>query len=270
MTTLLVRTVALFFGLSSGLALGCDKKEDGGADADDAPKSEAETKADDAPALASVRTFEKTQRKKGCEMLTPKLAAEGLGVPEGELEQMKMMGCIYSWKSADKSEIADASLMNISIRKDAKLARAYFEGSTKDRTAEEVRAELAKVMEATKKREEIDTKSKKTAVSAVGGIAGAMVPDAGYQYSDVPGVGDAARASSEDGAITVLLGNMVFNVRAYKGKPSPELDMTKFSPTDTKAMVAAAKEIDEKWKAETLDARKAQAAKVAKAIVDSL
>ena len=61
---------------------------------------------------------------------------------------------------------------------------------------------------------------------------------------------------------------MVFSVRAYKGKPSPTVEITKLSGTET--TVSAAKKIDTKWKAETLDARKAQNAKLAKAVVASL
>ncbi len=274
MTLHLVRTSALLLGLFCTLTVGCDDKDgDEKSEASETPDKSGKKdggNADAPEAAASVRTFDEDQRKKGCEMLTPKIAADTLGVPEGELEQMKMMGCIYTWKNADNSEIAEGAVMSIFIREDAERARTHFENATKNKTAQEVRAELAKVMQTTKESKEIDTESKKKAADMVGGMAGMMIPEGGYQYTDVPGVGDAARASSEDGALTVLVGNMVFNVRAYKGKPQPALDMSGISPTDTNAVISKAKEADIAWKAATLEVRKAEGTKLARAVVAAL
>src|SRR5690606_340995 len=123
-------------------------------------------------------------------------------VEEAKLEQIGDFGCTYRWKSEDDKQTVIAALGLIWVGSDAEAARKSFDDTTKSLSADELRAQLA----------ELQTD---------GGMDGAFVPDAGHQYEDVEGVGDAARALQYDGSLTVLVGNMTFNVSAYKGDAVP-------------------------------------------------
>ena len=202
-------------------------------------------------------------------MLPPAMVAEVLSVPEGELKQMKIMGCNYTWESADEKQTADASIMSIWIKKDAAAARQWFENATKTQTAEEIKAAMAKVKAKAKESKEVDTKVKEKTVDQIGDAVTGMLAQ-GVTYEDVAGVGDAARVEKNEGALTVLVGNMVFNVRAYKGPPAPPPDMSAIKSGDMKQIMKASKEASAKWMAETRDERQKLGTALAKAIVAKL
>ncbi|MCA9649431.1 MAG: hypothetical protein KC501_05950, partial [Myxococcales bacterium] len=217
---------------------------------------------------AQVATFLADQRKKGCEMLTPEMVAKVLEVPAAELEQKRIMGCIYSWEGGELQ--ADASIMSIWVKKTPQEARTWFDNSTKDKTPEEIAAEMAKVEEIAKDRGKLDTKPKEAVADQVGGMITGMTPDEGYHYEDVPGVGDAARVKTHDGSVTVLVGNMIFNLRAYKGGPAPKPDMAAMTSGDMKKVIAASKESEAKWMEQTRDVRRTLAVALAKVVVAGL
>ncbi len=258
---------------TSLVASGCDKEDAGAADAAAATgakgDAQAEAKGDAGGTQAAedevFRTFAKEQRKKGCEMFTPAMAAKVLELPESDLQQMKIMGCTYTKKEGD--DVAEASLMSIWTSDNEADAIKRFENSTKNRSKEEIAAAMAKVTEKAKEREEIDTKVKEKTVDQMGGLMADMTPDAGYVYEDVPGVGDQARVEIHEGSLTVRVGNMQFNVHAYKG---PGMEIAPYKGGDPKSMIEAAKIADRKWKAETAQARRELAIVVAKEIVANL
>lgn len=224
--------------------------------------------AEAAAKAATPMLFVKDQRKKGCEMLPPAMVARVLEVPEAELEQQKIMGCIYSWEGG--GQVAEASVMSIWVKNTPEEARTWFDNSTKTVSAEELQAQMAKVKELAKEREEVDTKAKDEAVDQVGDVVVGMTPDEGYRYEDVPGVGDAARVQTHEGAVTVLLGNMVFGVRAYKGPPAPPPDAAAVMSGDVKKVMAASKKAQDEFFAQTRDVRRELAIEVAKAIVEGM
>lgn len=262
---------------SSGLALaamlsltGCDKGEADGAD----PKAGAAEAGGSAAAAGGasakeVKTFLEDQRKKGCEMLSPALVAKLYSVPEDALRPIEIGGCTYSYRSADKSQVVEVSIMSITVRKDAADARMYFDNATASRSAEEIRAQLDMVMGEAKKADEIDSEAKAKAVDQVGGAMAGMVPDGGFQYEDVDGVGDAARLLAHEGNLTVLVGNMMFTVDAYAGPAAPKPDMSG-AGADTDKIMAIAKQANAEWMAQTRDQRKQQAIELAKAIIAEL
>lgn len=266
------RTLAclvLLLGLSA-----CDK---GSSEGEPSKDEDAAVQADgDKPAAAAavteaqVKTFLKEQRKKACEMLPPAMVAKALDVPEGELKQMKIAGCIYSWSSADDSQEAKASLTTIFVDKDIEAAQQRLEKATRSISAEEAKGQLAVVTDMTKEHESIDSAPKEQAVDQVGGLIGAMIPDEGYQYEDVAGVGDAARVLTHDGTLTVRVGNMVFTVSAYKGAAAPPIDLAGIAPTDMKAIMAVSKAAETKWMEQTRELRRQQAIELAKVIVAAL
>ena len=252
-------------------ATACDKGGEEAAAKDGDAKASAEAGSGGAPTTtAEAKTFLKDQSKKGCEMLPPALVAKTFEVPEAELQQMKIAGCIYSYDSGDGSQTVEASINTIFVRDDPAKARQHFDNATKNMTAEEIKAQMGMVMGKAKESEAIDTAAKDKGVDQVGGMMAAMVPDGGYQYEDVPGVGDAARVLTHDGKLTVLVGNMVFTVGAYKGPAAPAPDLTGVSMQDMDAVMAAAKKADAEWMAKTRDVRREQAATLAKAIVAGL
>ncbi|MCA9683496.1 MAG: hypothetical protein KC457_14950 [Myxococcales bacterium] len=276
--------------LALGLQLapvGCDEGGGGGASeeaaakADDGKGDAAEGKEDPVAKLVNdqidanvsdeqVKSFLKDQAKKGCEMLPPAMVAKVLEIPEAELRQMKIVGCIYTWQDAPEGQDAQASISTIMVLEDVAAAEQWFANATKNKTGEELRAELAMVTGKAKEHESIDTKTKEKTVDQLGGMMGAMMPDAGYQYEDVPGVGDAARVLTHDGKLTVRVGNMVFTVGAFKGQAAPPPDMAAVTSGDMKRVMAASKESEAKWLDLTRDARRQQGIELAKAIVAGL
>src|SRR5690606_12132272 len=95
-------------------AVGCDKKDETSAGAGDAKASaqaRVENSIEDAADKAGA-TIVKGISKKSCEILTPALVAQTFSVPEAELKQLKVMGCIYSWKKeeGDTKTIIEANL----------------------------------------------------------------------------------------------------------------------------------------------------------------
>lgn len=273
---------ALSFGLVVSLGLlssACDKGDDGAAAkkaAGDEPGAKIEAEITkgvegsdlDADTKKEVASFVKDQSKKGCEMLTAGTAAKVLEVPEGDLKQMKVMGCFYTSESDE--QLAEAMIVSIYIKDTPEQAKTWFGNMTKDKTPEETAAEMEMVVEKAKKSDKIDTDVKKKTVDQVGGLVSAMTPDEGYHYDDVPGVGDAARVNTYDGQLTVLIGNMIFKVRAYKGPPSPKPDMKELVSADMKRIMAATKKVEAEWMQATREERKAYGIKLAKAIVAEL
>lgn len=240
----------------------------GTAGLDAAIEKEIENAAAPQDVKGEVRTFLKDQRKLGCEMLPPDMVASTLDVPEAELEQFKIMGCNYKWEKGE--EMAEASLMSIWVKKDAEQARRWFENSTKNQTKEELQAAMKMVTQKAKESKSIDTKTKEKTVDTVGGMAGAMMPDEGYQYEDVAGIGDAARMASHDHALTVLVGNMIFTVRAYKGPVPPPPDPKLIMSRDMDKIMAASKKAEKEHMAASKDVRRELGVKLAKAIVAKL
>lgn len=250
---------------------GPDGKAGGEGDAKGAEGSAAAgAGAGEGAAGGGGKIFPKDQHKKACEMLTADMVATQFGVEASALQQMKIAGCSYNWQKDDRSELVDASVMMIFTDDDAEKARRRFENLTRSMTAEEIRKELESVKAAAKDHEKIDTAAKAEQVDAVAGMMGDLVPDGGQQFEDVPGVGDAARVNLHDGTLYVLVGNMTFNVRAFKGKPAPDLPTAVITSTDIKKLTAAAKENDAKWMADTREERRAMAIELAKAIVAKL
>jgi hypothetical protein len=261
-------------------AAGCDggkTEEKDGAAVKDGGEAKADTKAattagtnGEGAAGGGGKVFPKDQHKKACEMLTADMVATQLGVEAGALEQMKVGGCLYSWTKEDRSELVDASIMGIFAMDDADRARKRFEDLTKSRTAKEMQEEVEAMKAAAKGDATIDTAAKAEQVEAVAGMLGDLVPEGGLQFEDVPGIGDAARVNVHDGSLVVLLGNMTFDVRAFKGKPAPDLPTEVITSTDIKKLTAAAKENDAKWMSETREQRRAMAIELAKVIVAKL
>jgi hypothetical protein len=164
----------------------------------------------------------------------------------------------------------EAQLTTIWIKKSPEMARTWFENSTKTLTKEELRVQMEMVQAKVKKSKSIDTDAKKKAAGQVGGMITGMAPDEGYKYEDVAGVGDAARVKVYDGSLTVLYGNMVFNVRAFKGAKAPEIDKAAVMSGDMKKVMAASKASEAAWMDATRDVRKEQGIKLAKVIVAAL
>jgi hypothetical protein len=224
----------------------------------------------------SVR-FDKAIRKDPCALLTPTMASSVLGVPEPELKQQKVVGCIYTWSNAD--EEASASLMAIVVQKSTTRAAEWFKNATKDKTQAEVQAEMQEVVRRTKQkmaeraaaqgRELSEVES--SATNAVGALVVESTTKDGIRHRDVAGVGDEARVNVNDGTLTVRVDNLVFTVNAYRGKRAPKVEL------DPKGGMAAIQELPAKtqaanraWVSSTKDARAEAAMQIAKAIVQGL
>lgn len=208
---------------------------------------------------------DKAFRKRACDFLTPELVASSFDVPAAELKQMKIMGCIYTWKS--DAETLDAKLMMIRVHKDVDRASQWFGNATANKTKAELDAEMDVVKGKVKERKELDTDLKKNTAASLTDIAKLGSPDEGVAYEDVPGIGDAARVSSSDGALWVRLDNVTFQVSAYKGPPQPKV---KFDPKNLKGIAKAAMTAQKKWLAETHDQRKQAALKIAPKVVAAI
>ncbi len=264
-TPLLALTLAL---------LACDSKPDAeaadkaGGDAKSVAASGAKAVAGEAGgALSEEARFDKKLRKEACALLTPKMVADAFGVPAGELKQMKVGGCLYKRKSGE--EIVEASIMTVRVHDSEKRAAAWFANATKNRTKEEVGKQLEEIKKRAQGHEKIDTKQKKETAGKVVDLVGGMTPDEGFQYEDVPGVGDEARVNVGDGKVRVRLDNLTFAVTAYQGKRAPEPDFSQ-AVGDSQKMVAMAQAAAKRHMKETAPKRRQDATKLAKAIVAAL
>lgn len=215
--------------------------------------------------LSDEARFGKDMRKKGCELLTAKLVADTFGVPEAEIEQFKMMGCIYNWKGG--GEIVEANITLLRAHKSEKAAAQWLENATRSATKEEMVAQMEQVRGKVKEREEIDTKLKEKTADQLIDVANDMMPDEGVAYEDVEGVGDQARVNLGDGTLWVRVDNLTFNVVGYKGKPQEQPKYTAADMKDIKKVTAMAKEAQQAWLKEVAGQRRADGTRLAKLIV---
>jgi len=110
---------------------------------------------------------------------------------------------------------------------------------------------------------------KRVTASAVDTVHGAMagIEAEGARYEDVPGIGDEARINLNDGGIWVRVDNLTFSVAGYAGPPKPRLTPKTFK---LKEIAAAAQAANRAWLQQTLDQRKRDGQKLAKAILANL
>lgn len=267
-----IRTIVL-----SGLMLSlpaCDSGKEEQAPESASSAEKAIEEIDDhvakevAKELSDEARFAKDMRKKGCELLTPKLVAETFGVPEGELQQTKIMGCIYNW-TAD-GETVEANITLLRAHKSEKLAAQWLENATQTLTKEQMAAQMQEVKGKVKEREEVDTKLKKETADTLMNVATDMLPDEGVSYEDVDGVGDQARINTGDGTLSVRVDNLTFNVSAFKGKEMEQPEYTAADMKNIKKVTAMAKQAQQTWLKENVDQRRADGIKLAKLIVANL
>jgi hypothetical protein len=271
MNTMMARwAVVLLAGL---MFVACDKKSDDdgahGATSDSAQTSEDGKKegasVDPKKALdevADAAKYDKEMRKKACEILTADMVAKALEVPAGELKQVKVMGCNYSW---DKDgQVAEARFGSIRVHDTTEKAERWFGNATKGMTAEDVEKTMAKVAEKAKEDERVDTDEKKKMVEGFAKMAAKSGP---IEFEDIDGIGDQARMNKADGDIWVRKGNLTFIVAAYKGK---EMEMPEMDPKNMKGFAAKAREADKAHKKATMPARKESARKIAEQVLSKL
>jgi hypothetical protein len=207
----------------------------------------------------------KEMASRACEILTPALVAQVFGVEETNLRQDKIMGCIYSSK-ADGNELL-ARLNMLKSHETEALAEAWFESATRSMSKEEAVQFMQGVTEDAKKREEIDSDTKKKVVDDMGGLLSATVSDDGIQYEPVSGIGDNARVNTSEGSLFVRKGRLTFSIAAYHGPKQPAPNMAGVAIND---MARAAMQASEDWKKETVPQRTADATKLALAVVEVL
>ena len=239
------------------LPLACnsssDKSKGSDSGMEETPKNLAEAQA----------KFQGDLDKKPCEILTPELVESTFSVPKAELKQMKIMGCIYSWKNEDEELQATLTLMR--AHKSADVAAQWFANATKGMSAEEAKAVVKEATEKAKKDPKVDTKIEKKAADMVG--AAAVANTTAVRFEEVDGVGDQARVTARDGTLWVRTGNLTFNVSAYKG---PKMPGIKFKKMDPKSIMAQSKKANADWMAKTLDQRKTQATELAQVVLGAL
>jgi len=225
-----------------------------------------------AAAGQSGRHFDEGISKQPCEILTPALVAETFAVPASELRQMKMMGCIYSWKqkAGDHETILEANLTMLRAHETEEGAIAWFQKATANKTNEEARGETAEVTERVKEDERVDTETKKKAAGTLGSLMAEALPEDGYSYAPVDGIGDEARVALHDGAIWARVGNLTFTVSAYKGAAQPEVALDASDMKDLKQLTRKTTAAKNAWLEEKHAERKAAATKLAKGIIEVL
>lgn len=253
-------------------ATGCDNKEEAssGADKADAAQAGLERKLEDAADKAGAK-FAKGMGKKSCEILTPALVAQTFAVPEAELKQFKVMGCIYSRKKGDgdAKTTLEASLTMMRAHKTVEGAQLWFKNATANRTGEEIKEQMKQVTAKAKEHEDVDTDLKKTTVGTLGSMISAGMKE-GTSYEPVSGVGDEAKVALSDGAIWVRVGNLTFTAKAYKGPDQPKAKIDPKDFSNLKKLTAQSMEAQRKWLQETFEERKKFGLQLAKLIIKAL
>src|SRR5690606_1870716 len=123
----LPRALALALVMSAGCQGGQSAEESA------SPATASEERREEPSAAAR---FDKDLRKRTCELLSPGLVSRTFGVPEGELKQLKVMGCTYTWKS--DSEELEASVTMVRAHASEAAAAQWFQNATADKTAEQI------------------------------------------------------------------------------------------------------------------------------------
>jgi hypothetical protein len=215
------------------LLTGCD------AGSSDTPSSTtAKTGVIDSrhSATPAGRLFEKEITKQSCDLLTIDSVAKVAGAPVSEITQRQMSSmCMYTWESGQ------ASIGHLRASESAEAARDLFENSYANQSGEEVADKMAAIGAEVEKQKDAgktdaDPEHAKAVTSAMGGaFAG------GFQYEDVPGLGDAARFEttktetsfggktfvSYANSLHVLTGNLKFTVSfSLDGEPKMYRDET--------------------------------------------
>lgn len=208
--------------------------------------------------------YDEGMKKKACDILTPAMVAETFDVPEGELEQVKALGCVYNWEKDD--EVLEARFGSIRVHDSVDWAEKWFGNATKGMTAEETKKAMADITEKAKKDERIDTEHKKKAADKLGGMLGAM---GSVSFEDFDGIADEARINTGDGELWARKGNMTFIVKAYKGPkmPTPEVKM---KPGETKAYMKKIMAANREWTQKTMPQRKKATRALAEKILAKL
>jgi hypothetical protein len=264
--------LALFMFLA---VQGCGKNDVAAASAHDqgteASAQRAAEKMVDKAADKAGATFAKEISKKACEVLTPSMVAETFDVPEGELKQMKIMGCIYSWnrKGDDDPLILEAKLMLLRAHDTVDEARLWFKNATADKTGKELQEDVKKVTEKAKENEDVDTDLKKETVGTIGSLMAEGMKD-GARYESISGIGDEAKVAERDGAVWARVGNLAFTVNAYKGPPQPRLHLDPKDMTNVKEITAKSMQAQKEWLAKTHEERKKASIQLARLVIGAL
>jgi hypothetical protein len=209
--------------------------------------------------------FSKETVGKACEILTPALVAQVFGVAETSLKQYKPSGCAYSAEADGKNLSVMLAMLN--VHDTVPMAETWFQNATRSMSKDEAVRLMQGVTEGAKKREEIDTDTKKKAVGDMGDLVAGSVSEDGVQYEPVASVGDEARVNNSDGGLWVRKGNLTFLVAAYYGPDMPPPNMAGVAIKD---MAKAAMKANTEWKKKTVPQRRADATRVAEAVVEAL
>lgn len=197
---------------------------------------------------------------KGCEVLTAEMVGTTFDMPADNFKQVKVLGCIYTWKN--ETDQVNARISMLRVHKSTTQAVAWFARTTADRSVEEVQAEMDKISNRLQESEELKTDVQKSAAQAMLNIVGAEA----VKFDAVTGVGDEAR-SSGDGSIFVRVDNLTFVASGYQGANEPDMN---FSGMAMKSILEASKKHAKAWAAETLAQRTKNGAQIASAIVAKL
>jgi len=219
----------------------------------------------DATEMSSTSMGGKEMAPRACEILTAALVAQVFGVAEASLRQDRIMGCIYS-SNTDGDELM-AGLSMLKFHDTEASATTWFENATRSMSKEEAVQFMQGATDDAKKREEIDSDTKKKAVDDIGGLLSATVGEDGIQYKSVSGVGDEARVNTSEGSLFVRKGRLTFSVAAYHGPKQPAPNM---SGVAIKDMAKVAMQASKDWTKETVPQRTVDATRLALAVVEVL
>jgi hypothetical protein len=244
--------------LAVGVSTGCDKSDapaEGSAESASADEK-LDQEASDEGAAEQAR-FDASLEEDTCELVTKKMVATVLSVPEGELEQDggRRTPCSYDWEGDDTK--LHVELVRAEVFDTETLAAGHFLKMTPNMSSEEVAEAMKGIRKTAETAGQLNSKNKKMAAKKLGeGMA-----EGGFEFKDVEGVGDEARYEVTTNELHVRVDNLYFMLAAYKG-PTMELP-DKISGA---SMKKAANDFHKETRPQRLEASK----KVAQAAVESL
>jgi hypothetical protein len=181
-------------------------------------------------------------RERPCEVLTPRVVSEIMGVPARQLQGVTVAGsCTYAWEDGETWQRGSAALADFRVFIEEEDAERHFEQTYRSLTAEELAALEARLEE--ERRHALQTGQITEAELAQRGDGGQLTV---MNLEEIPGVGDQARY---DGTIRMLdvpgaglvrvpesmlyvrRGNVVMGVRADRFTPATLRDARR-GPTD--------------------------------------
>ncbi len=208
------------------------------------------------PTLASGATFDASLADRPCDIVTAQMVAATFDVPAGDLRQTDSIAsrCYYKMNGEGRNLNVEFS---VRAYDSDEAAAKYFRNYTRSMSPDEIAEGMEAIKEKAIESGEPGANGQNKAIEGIG----AALQQIGIQFEDVSGIADQARFETSDGTLHLQLGNLLMKLRAFHGPGMTAPDKIT-QKTMMKALIT--------WQQGTMDARRKQAAELAKTALEAI